>query len=438
MANLDVEVGVTLQTLLHYKDRGQNLSRLPPPSIYIIPNRVTKISPESFKPQVVSIGPLHRKDETLKEFEEKKMAHLHHLLEWLNIEPRIGLDDCLQKVNASIRKIKECYGGMITCTDVELAEMMVMDACFILDFLFLSEEHRPLISRNAILEHAISRDLVLLENQIPFFVLQDIFDCTISKLRKGTLTSGVLKQLNILSPFNGNNHVLGTTPHHILGLLQESFHPSPSQPTCPLFEMPNPCALQLVKIPNHSALELDKAGVKFKPNTEDGNRWPLAIDFSSSSIECFRWCWGDRTLRMPKLCIDDNTELFLRNVIAYEQCTPNVPDYVTSYVSAIDMLLDTKEDLSKLVESQVLSNHLGSNKDATKMLNSISKQFVFKEFYYTEQWRRLHRYHDSYVPKNIALLKRTYFNSPWNIIALLAAIILFTLAIIQTVLRIIK
>ncbi|KAJ9548885.1 hypothetical protein OSB04_021428 [Centaurea solstitialis] len=488
MENVDMEVGGTLQILLDCKDKGQNLSGLHPPSIYIIPNSVRKISPDSFTPQVVSIGPLHRENKTLQQFEEQKTMHLHHLLERLNIGPQMALDECLKKVNASISRIRACYGHgetIANCKDAELAKMMVLDACFILDFLFLSEEHEPFISRHVILEHAISRDLVLLENQIPFFVLQDIFDCTISKLQPRTLIHGVLERLCMLSPFKGNNYVLDTTqPHHILGLLQQSFHPSPSpnpnpsKSTHPLsLEMPNHASmergnscergttcwarlgarpkphhvaahalngqgsgvLQLLDIPNHSALELDKAGVKFKPNSEDANNyWPLDIGFSSTSIECFRWCWGDRTLRMPTFCIDDNTELFLRNVIAYEQCTPDVPDYVTSYVSAIDMLLDTKEDLSKLVESHVLRNHLGSNKEATKMLNNISKQFVFKEFYYTEQWSRLHRYYESYVPKNIALLKRTYFSSPWSIIALLAGIILFTLAIFQTVLRIIK
>lgn len=319
---------------------------------------------------------------------------------------------------------------MLTYTDAQLAQMMVIDACFILQFLFGSDEHRPSNSRNVILEHSISRDLVLLENQIPFFVLQEIFNCTISKTQTCSLNSGVLQHLQILSPFKGtiNNNVTATTQsHHILGLLQKYFHPTDNS----IQSHRPPC-----QMPNHSAVELDNAGVKFKANKNDGNYWLLAIDFSSSSFECFRWFWGHRTLRMPKMCIDDNTELFLRNIIAYEQCTPNVPDYVTSYVSAIDMLLDTKEDLCRLVKSKVFTNNLGSNKDATKMLNSISKQFVFKEFYYMNQWENLHNYHEGCWPKNIAWLKRKYFSSPWNIIALLVGIIFFALAIAQLVLRI--
>ncbi|XP_024965008.1 putative UPF0481 protein At3g02645 [Cynara cardunculus var. scolymus] len=428
MANVDVEVGgrrgprnktkwwhrnTPLQDLLDCIEKGQNLSIQQPPSIYKIPSSARKISPDSFKPQVVSIGPLHRQDKALQEFEEQKTTYLHHLLQRLNIKPEIILDKCLQKVNDSIHKIRESYGGMMTYTDVELAQMMVIDACFILDFLFLFEEHQPLTSTNAILTRSISRDLVLLENQIPFFVLQDIFKCTISKLQTTrSLTSGILQHLQILSPFKEikrNDVICTTQPHHILGLLQRSFHPTDNIPlNCPL-----------LRFPNHSALELDKAGVKFEPKKDEN--WTLAIDFSSSSWKFFRWWWGNRTLRMHKLCIDDSTELFLRNLIAYEQCTPDVPDFVTSYVCAIDMLLDTKEDLSKLVESKVLTNNLGSNEDSTKMLNKLSEQFAFKEFYYMEQWKQLDDYYNRYVPKNIALLRRTYFDSPWKIIALLAS-----------------
>ncbi|KAJ9549139.1 hypothetical protein OSB04_021682 [Centaurea solstitialis] len=77
------------------------------------------------------------------------------------------------------------------------------------------------------------------------------------------------------------------------------------------------------------------------------------------------------------MSIDDNSETFLRNVIAYEQCTPNVPNYVTSYVCAIDYLVNTPEDLSRLIESKIVTNDLGSNEEATKMINKLAKEVVF-------------------------------------------------------------
>ncbi|KAJ9549138.1 hypothetical protein OSB04_021681 [Centaurea solstitialis] len=216
-----------------------------------------------------------------------------------------------------------------------------------------------------------------------------------------------------------------TTPHHdhILDRLQKSFHPTanieshPTRPSTPTH--------------NHSALELYKAGVKFKPNKN--RNWPLAIDFHSSCLESFFWCCRNRTLRIPVMSIDDNSETFLRNVIAYEQCTPNVPNYVTSYVCAIDYLVNTPEDLSRLIESKIVTNDLGSNEEATKMINKLAKEVVFCEFYYKDQWENLDGYYNRCWPNNIAWLKRNYFNSPWNAIALFAGIIVFALTIIETI-----
>ena len=436
LASTDVKVGGvprirdTVEILLDCKEKGQNLSNKRPPSIYMVPCSLRDLSPSSFKPRVVSIGPLHRDDKMLQDLEEHKTTYLHHLLDRLDplgLSPRQIFNECVHRVDASIRKIRACYVGMNPYTDAELAKMMVMDACFILEFLFPSEKHKNLVCGNVILINSIFHDLLLLENQIPFFVLQAIFNCTLSKLQPTPLTSDVLASLEFLLPFQVSiNDAIGTDHDHILGLLQKSFHQSFHPPNLTTSTRPS-----LPELCNHSVVELDKAGVKFKPN-KDGNG-QIAVEAMSSWFSCFCSFWGNPTLRMPVLYIYDNTELFLRNIIAYEQCTPDVPNYVTSYACAIDFLVDNTEDVVKLVESKIIFNTLGSNEDATNMLNSISNQVVFAEFYYLDQWKKLDQYYNGYWPKKIAQLKRTYFSSPWNIIALIAGIVLFILTIVQTI-----
>ncbi|KAJ9548765.1 hypothetical protein OSB04_021308 [Centaurea solstitialis] len=426
LADVNVEVGGTVydakEILLDCEALGQKLSDRKPPSIYRVPRSLRDLSPHSFKPRVVSIGPLHREDKTLQEFECQKAIYLHHLLKPFVDQRNDILDKFLEKVNTSIPEIRECYGETIPCTDAELAKMMVMDACFIIEFLFPSGEPKPLISGNLILENSISKDLVLLENQIPFFVLQDIFD-TLFVFPSGlSLTSAILKHLEYLNPLKVKTNNVVTPPHHVLGLLQNSIHSA-------AIDVKDYCPLAPLR--KHSALELDKAGVKFKPN-ESGN-WSLAIDFSSSWFESFCWCCTNRTLSMPAMWIYDSSETFLRNIIAYEQCTPNVPNYVTSYTRAIDYLVDTTEDLSRLIKSKIVTNNLGSIEEATNMINNIGKEVVVSEFYYLAQWNQLDDYYNGFWPKNIARLKRTYFSSPWNAIALFAGIILFALTLIQTI-----
>ncbi|GKC55569.1 putative UPF0481 protein [Tanacetum coccineum] len=136
---------------------------------------------------------------------------------------------------------------------------------------------------------------------------------------------------------------------------------------------------------------------------------------------------------MPTLVIDDTTELILRNLIAYEQSFPQDRYYFTSYAHVMEMLIDTQEDIAKLLESKVLVNTLGSNQEAADMINNICKNITITEFYYTQEFKEIDKYYNRYWPKNIARLRRVYFNNPWNAIALVAAIILFSLTVVQTV-----
>ncbi|KAI3771308.1 hypothetical protein L6452_02470 [Arctium lappa] len=136
-------------------------------------------SPRSFNPRVVSVGPLHREDENVQAFEGQEATYLTHLLRRFSSPPEETLKACVKKVKDSIHEIHTCYVGIKTYGDIEFAKMMVMDACFILEFIqrnFKSDE--SISRRKMFLAQSVIYDLVLLENQIPFFVLDDIFQCT--------------------------------------------------------------------------------------------------------------------------------------------------------------------------------------------------------------------------------------------------------------------
>ncbi|MFS7903236.1 hypothetical protein Hanom_Chr01g00021631 [Helianthus anomalus] len=97
------------------------------------------------------------------------------------------------------------------------------------------------------------------------------------------------------------------------------------------------------------------------------------------------------------------------------------------------MLVNTQEDVAQLVESKVLVNSIGSNEEAANMINNMCKEVACLEFFYEQQWETLNMYYNGYWPKNIAWLRKTYFSSPWNMIALFAGIILFAFTIVQTI-----
>ncbi|PWA70633.1 hypothetical protein CTI12_AA133070 [Artemisia annua] len=246
------------------------------------------LSQSSFKPRVVSIGPLHRKDENLQAFEGRKADFVHDLLRHKK-STREALQACVEQVAASIEQIKGCYAELMeTYTDDELTEMMV-------------------------------------------------------------------------------------TPTYYVS----SYFPSSTI---------------------HSAVELHSAGVRFKHHQD--TKWPMAMKVKTHRFSCFSWSWIKPTLSMPALRVNHFTELVLRNLIAYEQSSM-VDPYVTSYAMAMDMLIDTKEDIDKLIESKVLINHLGSNEEATNMINKLCKELVWEYFFYGKQWDKLDKHCKRCLPRKI-------------------------------------
>ncbi|KAM0051085.1 hypothetical protein Hdeb2414_s0007g00231261 [Helianthus debilis subsp. tardiflorus] len=387
------------------------------PSIYMAPRTLRDMSPSSFNPQVVSIGPLHREDEKVQAFEVRKTSYLINLMRRSKSPQQEILKLCVQKVYASMEQIKACYVWTKAYSDAEIADMMIMDACFILEF--LSKER----IEGVLQHHVIFIDLILLENQIPFYILDEIFQCTVLKFDPNAslleLTYRILAYANIFKGRININAISVNNTHHILSLLHQCYKPPVN-----IITTTNPTTT----IP--SVVNLDRAGVKFKPNKD--LTWRMGMEVELYMFPCFFGFLSKPTLRIPVLKIYDSTEIILRNLIAYEQ-SGRTHSYVTSYAIAMYMLVDTQEDVEKLVDSGVLVNAMGSNDEAANMINSICKGPILADFFYEEQWVKLSKYCDAYWPKYIANLKRTYFSSPWNIIALVAGIILFTLTVVQTI-----
>ncbi|CAH1432885.1 unnamed protein product [Lactuca virosa] len=129
MEYVEVELGdvdiiqSTVQSLLDCVENEKNRSYQLPPSIYMVPRVFRELSPSSFNPRVVFIGPLHREDKKLQEFERYKASCVHDLLHRLDTPTEETLQACVHKVNDLIDRIRACYAGMMsTYGDVDLAK----------------------------------------------------------------------------------------------------------------------------------------------------------------------------------------------------------------------------------------------------------------------------------------------------------------------------
>jgi hypothetical protein len=202
--------------------------------IFRLPESFNNMQEKSYKaPQMVSIGPYHWGN---NDQDQIKWQCLECLLE------RNGGD--LNRFIESLRpleiKAKECYSETIHLETDDFLEIMVLDGCFILEWLRFAylqgrrekiEEGHALARMGRVILLKIYRDLLLLENQIPLFVLEKLFEASKMTLElKGTDSSLFSMVVEVFSeifgiPFSQDNCSRFNERLHLLDMVRSIFIP---------------------------------------------------------------------------------------------------------------------------------------------------------------------------------------------------------------------
>ncbi|KAG5223124.1 UPF0481 protein [Salix suchowensis] len=230
----------------------------------------------------------------------------------------------------------------------EFAAMMFFDGCFILQFLFcyLNHPEKLKMSRHDVV--LVARDLFLLENQLPFEVLDELTRLRI--LRCPDLKG---KESEMTDPHK---------PAHLLELFHFTFVESIDDPRKSRYR---DASRKTWSGRYYPAKELRNVGIHFKPSNSS---LFTAVDFVGTVLA--------GRLYIPPLSIDDSTKPMLLNLVAYEACLGAHNDWVTSYVCFMDSLIDNPEDVSELRTKGILFNTLGSDKQVAELVNQISDYLV--------------------------------------------------------------
>ncbi|WCJ40052.1 hypothetical protein M5689_020987 [Euphorbia peplus] len=154
-------------------------------SIFRVPKSIMKLHSKSFRPSLVSIGPYYHGDEEVRIIEEHKWRILRGNLDRLQ-NCKVTLHDLFQTIAIREKEIRECYSENIDRYNRHnLIEMMILDGGFIIELLcvvkgvIIPERTDPIFGFPWMLS-SLTRDLLMLENQIPFFVLHILYAKSIS------------------------------------------------------------------------------------------------------------------------------------------------------------------------------------------------------------------------------------------------------------------
>ncbi|KAB1225176.1 hypothetical protein CJ030_MR1G016610 [Morella rubra] len=161
--------------------------------IYRVPKKLRNVNKDAYTPKLISIGPLHHGSEELKDMEKLKVRYFKLYCDRVLKGDEGGASTAdhekevqLQKRLASVvaensEKIRHCYAECPPLGDEEFVRMILVDATFIIE-LFLralgdAEDHgNDYILSKPWLGDGIKQDLILLENQLPFFILEKIHE----------------------------------------------------------------------------------------------------------------------------------------------------------------------------------------------------------------------------------------------------------------------
>ncbi|KAK3430855.1 hypothetical protein EUGRSUZ_E02264 [Eucalyptus grandis] len=226
----------------------------------------------------------------------------------------VGLEDPIDTLEPKVEMIRKCYSESTDrFSGPDLVKMMALDGCFIIQFL------RQMAGAS------IMRDLLWLENQVPYFVLEDLFE--MANVPKGTLALADLA-FHFFSCFP---EVFGNVWERRSNLKKESSH-------------------HLIK----SASE--RAASTFLE---------IQFDREHSIIE------------IPKVTIDDDLNWILPNTVAFEQWCGQGDGHITAYAAFMGYLIHTVNDVQLLCDRKVILNHGMSNEDVAYFFGDVCKNATF-------------------------------------------------------------
>ncbi|KAL1340384.1 hypothetical protein AAHE18_09G010900 [Arachis hypogaea] len=506
--------------------------------IFNVPKLLMASDPDSYVPQQVAIGPYHYWRPELYEMQRYKVAAAKRFQQHLQCLKFEGLVDQILKLE---RKIRRCYHKYLDFNGETLVWMMAVDASFLLEFLqiYAIQEGTKIPGVSSSMSHlvdyagkksahnAILRDIVMLENQIPFFVLRKMLEFKFSSLEAADdmLSLILLGLFKELSPFKTMQHYYPNNEIsksvHILDYLYDMIVPRldqeiieeenyyhqdgerdgnddekieeeekgnvkkflsevwnilsklnkgpvrsikrvlVSKPLKLVVKLPwqiisNFPGLKLVKEPLErmffarekgdeedekkknggsssakseepplieeitipSVSELLNSGVRFSPV----NGCISSINFDAKTC----------TLYLPIISLDVNTEVFLRNLVAYEASSSSGQLVVARYTELMNGIIDTEEDAKILRERGIVLNHLKSDLEVANIWNGMNKSLRLSKVPKLDKViEDVNKFYSGTTKVKVKKFMKVYVFGSWQFLTLLAAIFMLFLMALQ-------
>ncbi|KAG6745613.1 hypothetical protein POTOM_050111 [Populus tomentosa] len=368
-----------------------------------------------YEPKVVSIGPYHHGKKELEKMESLKFKIARQLVK----DSSEAAEEMYNKVKDLVSDARECYAEESTrqFNDEKFTQMLFLDGYFILHY-FLSNKLGKQKLRNEDVA-SVTRDLLLLENQVPFNVLIPLMRI-IYKSKADHIAGEDKSSSRELSSESEDQHLMKIFVH----VFEDNRAIPPQRESCweKISNFPSELARKLISRSKRLDFYfhlLDFFYLKFvygegererRESRYRETRWNryysvnelknVGISFMPSNTSVFtdvkfKKTWLGGALSIPPLSIEEETKPLLLNLAAYETCAGWNYSRCTSYVCLMHSLIDKPEDVKELRSKGILRSTIGSDDQIAQIFKEITTNLVPNPTAYTEVKRSVESHYRS-------------------------------------------
>ncbi|XP_022719632.1 UPF0481 protein At3g47200-like [Durio zibethinus] len=479
--------------------------------IYEVPKNIRQGNEKAYTPQLISIGPLHYRKKNLVKMAQYKLVYRRKFRERTSTKT---LEEFWNYIEGNEKNIRDCYQASSiidefwsvtehnnktkTKKEQKFVRMIFYDALFIVE-LFLRNYEKDKENNSGIKDFfldgtwpaGLRRDLMLLENQIPLFILQELYRSY--RTREHKLDSACASHASALPFLRHACHYFDIAwdeqfqdmnIQHFTALQRshwvKNFRPNPD-PSMPQEGKTQTSPFEVVHSPTKSTPSMAQEGKSWTSASEgvhsatksdpsmvqEGKTQTLSLEKVHSATKLSEVgvkftlhkqsaCLLDikfegKELKIPEFTVHSNTEAYIRNVMAFEMCHCPGEAYVCAYIELMNYLIKTDKDVDLLMDNKILSNEgrnegilvsrINPSKALAGMIKKLMQGVGEAPLSYQETAIKLNEYENDlkhriirFCTNNLGTLKRVYFTNLWRGTGTVAAFMVVVLTLIQTVL----
>ncbi|XP_042430400.1 UPF0481 protein At3g47200-like isoform X1 [Zingiber officinale] len=356
-------------------------------TIFKVSENLRSVQSEAYEPMIISLGPYHCHKPRLQVTNQSKWLLLHKLQEK---DPEKSLRNYLKLVKEEEINVRNTYSEPPTdMCEKTFIEMMLSDCVFVIMIVWFWKKEKGGMKEieNSIFKNrqrswrTVARDMLLLENQLPFFLLEALFNSAFpdkhGRLKKwvAQFFSGFVVDKMLEVPKDTK------TIHHILHLFYLCIVPSNRSSNVVYVRPTIRHGPRMERV--QTATQLEATGIKLEKKRN-------AMSFLDITFEKEKG-----VLEIPQIRIDGDTNILLRNLIALEQCQKSTNCYeISTYAWVLSCIIDTDIDVELLHKKEIIIDRLSNTNEAVNLFSELCKEVVVdhKNYYISKVFKEVEKY----------------------------------------------